>query len=89
MLKPEQQAKLRAEAEKAIDDYTAKFKAQEKDVVEFFKGEGKKVYTPDLERLPHLRPEELPRQVRQRLAEGCARADQRVCRRALGSDRRR
>ncbi len=47
-MKPEQQAKFQAAAEKAIDDTTAKFNAQEKDVIEFFKKEGKKVYEPDL-----------------------------------------
>jgi TRAP-type transport system periplasmic protein len=43
-----QQAKFQAAAEKAIDDYTAKLNAQEKDVIEFLKADGKKVYTPDL-----------------------------------------
>lgn len=47
-MKPDQQAKFQAAAEKAIDDYTAKFEGQEKDVVEFFKSQGKKVYTPDV-----------------------------------------
>ncbi len=45
---PAQQAQLQASAEKSIDDYTAKFVSQEKDVMEYFKKEGKKVYTPDL-----------------------------------------
>ncbi|HTS21723.1 MAG TPA: TRAP transporter substrate-binding protein DctP [Casimicrobiaceae bacterium] len=45
---PEQQARFQAAAEKAVDDYTAKFVAQERDVVEYFKKEGKKVYTPDI-----------------------------------------
>jgi TRAP-type C4-dicarboxylate transport system substrate-binding protein len=45
---PPQQARFQSAAEKAIDDYTAKFNAQEKDVIEFLKAEGKKVYTPDL-----------------------------------------
>jgi TRAP-type C4-dicarboxylate transport system substrate-binding protein len=45
---PAQQARFQAAAEKAIDDYTAKFNAQEKEVIEFLKAEGKKVYTPDL-----------------------------------------
>jgi TRAP-type C4-dicarboxylate transport system substrate-binding protein len=45
---PAQQAKFQAAAEQAIDDYTAKFVAQEKEVLEYFKKEGKKVYTPDL-----------------------------------------
>ncbi len=47
-MKPEQQAKFQAAADKAIDETTAKFNAQEKDVIEFFKKEGKKVYEPDL-----------------------------------------
>jgi TRAP-type transport system periplasmic protein len=46
-LKPEQQAKLRAEADKAFDANAAKYDAQEKDAIEFFKKEGKEVYTPD------------------------------------------
>src|SRR3954462_7057426 len=47
-MKPDQQAKFQAAAEKAIDDTTARFNAQEKDVIEYFKKEGKKVYEPDL-----------------------------------------
>ncbi len=42
------QAKFQEAADKAIDDYTVKFNGQEKDVVEFFKSQGKKVYTPDV-----------------------------------------
>jgi TRAP-type C4-dicarboxylate transport system substrate-binding protein len=45
---PAQQAAFQAAAEKSIDDYVVKFSAQEKDVLEFFKADGKKVYTPDL-----------------------------------------
>jgi TRAP-type C4-dicarboxylate transport system substrate-binding protein len=45
---PAVQAKFQAAAEKSIDDYTTKFNGQEKDVVEFFKAQGKKVYTPDV-----------------------------------------
>ena len=45
---PAQQAQFQAAAEKAVDDYTLKFVAQEKEVMDFFKKEGKKVYTPDL-----------------------------------------
>jgi len=45
---PPQQAAFQAAAEKAIDDYVVKFGAQEKETLEFFKAEGKKVYTPDL-----------------------------------------
>ncbi len=43
-----QRTSFQAAAEKAIDDYVVKFSAQEKDVLEFFKADGKKVYTPDL-----------------------------------------
>ena len=46
-LKPDQQAKFRAEADKIFDANAAKYDAQEKDAVEFFKKEGKQVYTPD------------------------------------------
>jgi TRAP-type C4-dicarboxylate transport system substrate-binding protein len=46
-LKPPQQAKFRAEADKAFDANAAKYDAQEKDAIEFFKKEGKQVYTPD------------------------------------------
>lgn len=47
-MSPAQQAKFRAAAEKAIDEVTAKFNAQEQEVIEFFKKEGKKVYEPDI-----------------------------------------
>src|SRR4051812_31842311 len=46
-MKPEQQARLRAEADKAFDANAAKYDAQEKDAIEFFKKEGKQVYQPD------------------------------------------
>lgn len=45
--KPAQQAKIRAAADKAFDESAAKYDAQEKDAIEFFKKEGKQVYTPD------------------------------------------
>jgi len=45
---PAQQAQFQAAAEKAVDDYTAKFVAQENGVLDYFKKEGKKIYTPDL-----------------------------------------
>jgi TRAP-type C4-dicarboxylate transport system substrate-binding protein len=41
------QAKLRAEADKAFDANAAKYDAVEKETIEFFKKEGKEVYTPD------------------------------------------
>ena len=46
-LKPAQQAKLRAEADKAFDANAAKYNAQEQEAIEFFKKEGKQVYAPD------------------------------------------
>ena len=47
-MSPAQQTAFQAAAEKAIDDYVVKFSAQEKEVLDFFKAEGKKVYAPDL-----------------------------------------
>jgi TRAP-type C4-dicarboxylate transport system substrate-binding protein len=43
-----QQTQFQGAAEKAMDDYTAKYIALEKDIVEFMKSQGKKVYTPDV-----------------------------------------
>ena len=45
---PAQQAAFQAAAEKSLDAYTIKFNGQEKDVLEYFKAQGKKVYTPDV-----------------------------------------
>ncbi len=47
--KPEaaQQAKFRAEADKAFDASAAEYDAQEAEAIEYFKKEGKKVYEPD------------------------------------------
>src|SRR5215510_12638195 len=42
-----QQAKFRAEADKVFDANAAKYDAQEQEAIEFFKREGKQVYTPD------------------------------------------
>jgi len=47
-LKPDQQSRFRAAAERAIDDYTVKFENKERDAVAALKAEGKKVYTPDV-----------------------------------------
>src|SRR5690349_13922820 len=47
-LKSDQQARFRAAAEKAIDDYTASFEGKERDIVATLKAEGKKVYVPDV-----------------------------------------
>lgn len=41
------QAKLRAEADRIFDANAAKYDVQEKEAIEFFKKEGKQVYTPD------------------------------------------
>jgi len=46
-LKAEQQAKFRAEADKIFDANAAKYDAQEQEAIEFYKKEGKQVYTPD------------------------------------------
>lgn len=46
-MKPDQQAKFQAAADKAMDDNTERFKKQEAEVLEYFKKEGKKVYEPD------------------------------------------
>jgi len=46
-LSPVQQAKFRAEADRIFDANAAKYDAQEKDAIEFFKKEGKEVYVPD------------------------------------------
>jgi len=45
---PAQQASFQSAAEKTMDDNTAKYIAQEKEVIDFFKSDGKKVYTPDI-----------------------------------------
>jgi TRAP-type C4-dicarboxylate transport system substrate-binding protein len=41
------QAKFRSEADKVFDESAGKYDAQEADTIEFFKKEGKEVYTPD------------------------------------------
>jgi TRAP-type transport system periplasmic protein len=47
VMKPEQQAKFQAAAEKAMDENTERFNKQEGETLEYFKKEGKKVYEPD------------------------------------------
>jgi len=47
-LKPAQQAKFIAEAEKAFDACAAKYDAQEAEVVAFFNAQGLQVYAPDV-----------------------------------------
>ena len=46
-LGPSKQARLREQADKIFDANAAKYDAQEKEAIEFFKKEGKQVYTPD------------------------------------------
>jgi TRAP-type C4-dicarboxylate transport system substrate-binding protein len=46
-LKPDQQARFQAAADKAMGELMDKFNAQEADVIEYFRKEGKKVYEPD------------------------------------------
>ena len=58
-MKPAQQAKFQAAAEKAIDEYTAKYDAQEKEAIEFFKKRRQEGLHAGPDRLPHLRAEEV------------------------------
>jgi TRAP-type C4-dicarboxylate transport system substrate-binding protein len=44
---PQQQSQFQTAAEKAVGDYTTRLVKQEQDAIEYFKSEGKKVYTPD------------------------------------------
>ena len=46
-MKPEQQAKFQAAADKAMQENTERFNKQEAEVLEYFRKEGKKVYEPD------------------------------------------
>jgi TRAP-type transport system periplasmic protein len=46
-LKPEQQTRFRAEADKIFDANAAKYDAQAQEAIDFFKREGKQVYEPD------------------------------------------
>lgn len=46
-LKPAQQAKVRAEADKIFDASAAEYDEQAKQAIEYFKKEGRKVYEPD------------------------------------------
>ena len=48
-MKPEQQAKFQAAADKMSDENIKRFDVQEADTLEYFKKEGKKVYTPDVD----------------------------------------
>jgi TRAP-type C4-dicarboxylate transport system substrate-binding protein len=47
-MKPDQQAKFQAAADKMSDENIKRFDAQEVETLEYFKKEGKKVYTPDV-----------------------------------------
>src|SRR5256885_8385259 len=47
-MKPESQAKFQAAADKMSDENIKRFDAQEVETLEYFKKEGKKVYTPDV-----------------------------------------
>jgi len=46
-MKPDQQANFQAAADKAMAENTKKFNAQETEVLDYFRKEGKKVYEPD------------------------------------------
>ena len=76
-LKPAQQAKFRAEADKIFDANAAKYDAQEKDAIEFFKKEGKQVYTPDQDAFRKFAQKKYLDKYGNGLAEGRAREDQR------------
>jgi TRAP-type C4-dicarboxylate transport system substrate-binding protein len=47
-MKPDQQAKFQAAADKMADDNIKRFDTQEAETLEYFRKEGKKVYTPDV-----------------------------------------
>lgn len=47
-MKPEQQASFQAAADKAIGDYVVKYNALEKETLDYFKAQGKKIYAPDV-----------------------------------------
>jgi TRAP-type transport system periplasmic protein len=47
VMKPDQQTKFQAAADKTMGESMDKFNAQEAEVIEYFKKEGKKVYEPD------------------------------------------
>jgi TRAP-type C4-dicarboxylate transport system substrate-binding protein len=46
-MKPDQQARFQAAADKTMSESMDKFNAQEAEVIEYFKKSGKKVYEPD------------------------------------------
>jgi TRAP-type C4-dicarboxylate transport system substrate-binding protein len=48
-MKPEQQTKFQAAADKMSDENIKRFDAQEAETLEYFKKEGKNVYTPDVD----------------------------------------
>jgi TRAP-type transport system periplasmic protein len=48
-MKPEQQARFQAAADKMSDENITRFDVQEAETFEYFKKEGKKVYTPDVD----------------------------------------
>jgi TRAP-type C4-dicarboxylate transport system substrate-binding protein len=48
-MKPDQQAKFQAAADKMSDENIKRFDAQETETLEYFKKEGKKVYAPDVD----------------------------------------
>jgi TRAP-type C4-dicarboxylate transport system substrate-binding protein len=48
-MSPEQQAKVQAAADKAIDFSTEKHLAREQELVDLFKSKGLNIYTPDVD----------------------------------------
>ena len=76
-MKPDAASQVPGRGRQDVERNMAKYDAQEDEAIEYFKKEGKKVYAPDQNAFRSLRAEEVCRQIRQRLAEGRARADQR------------
>ena len=64
-MKPDQQAKFQAAADKAMDANTAKFNAQEAEVARVLQEGRQEGLRAGPERVPHLRAKALRRQIRQ------------------------
>ena len=76
-MKPEQQAKFQAAADKAMDENTARFNTQEAEDARVLQEGRQEGLRAGPECVPYLRAEEVRREIRQRLAEGRAGAHQR------------
>ena len=85
-IKPEQQTRFRAAAEKAIDDYTAKFEGEQERDDRVLEGPRARRSTRPISPAFRTRAEDVRREVRPRLAERRTREDQRLF---VGGSRRR